>query len=151
MPQSLAKVLLHTVFSTKHRAPFLRDKTVRSELHAYMASVLQALDCPAVIIGGVEDHVHILNLLSRTRTISQVLEEIKTSTSKWIKTKGASYQDFHWQNGYGVFSVSESKAPEVRHYIENQEEHHRTMTFQDEFRELCRRHGVPIDERYVWD
>jgi putative transposase len=90
-------------------------------------------------------------LQSRTRTIASVLEEIKTSTSKWIKTKSPSYGEFHWQGGYGVFSVSESKIVEVRRYIENQEEHHRTMTFQDEFRELCRRHGVPVDERYVWD
>jgi putative transposase len=151
MPQSLAKVLLHIVFSTKNRAPYLQDKQLRSELYSYMTGVLKNIDCSALIIGGVEDHIHILNLLSRTRTISSLLEEIKTSTSKWIKTKDAAYQDFHWQNGYGVFSVSESKSPDVCRYIENQEEHHRTMTLQDEFRELCRRHGVPIDERYVWD
>jgi putative transposase len=79
------------------------------------------------------------------------LSEIKTASSKWIKTKGDQFRDFHWQNGYGVFSVSESKLPDVRKYIENQAEHHRKMTFQDEFRELCRRHGVAIDEKYVWD
>jgi putative transposase len=151
MPQSLAKVLLHTVFSTKNRTPFLRDRVLRRDLHSYLAAVLNSIDCPALIVGGVEDHVHILGLLSRTRTIAQMLEELKTSTSKWIKSKDPSCADFHWQNGYGVFSVSESKVSEVRQYIERQEEHHRTMTFQDEFRELCRRHGVPIDERYVWD
>ena len=151
MPQSLAKVLLHTVFSTKNRTPFLRDKNLRSDMRAYLAAVLNSIDCPAIAVGGVEDHVHILSLLSRTRSIAQMLEEIKTATSKWIKTKDSSCADFHWQNGYGVFSVSESKVADVRSYIERQEEHHRTMSFQDEFRELCRRHGIPIDERYVWD
>jgi putative transposase len=151
MPQSLAKVLLHIVFSTKNRTPLLRDPSIRAELHAYMAGVLQSIDCPAIIVGGVEDHVHILCLLSRTRTIAQLIEEAKTATSKWVKTKGVAYQDFHWQSGYGAFSVSESKMHDVRRYIEKQEEHHHKMTFQDEFRELCRRHNVAIDERYVWD
>jgi putative transposase len=151
MPQSLAKVLLHIVFSTKNRAPMLRDSSIRTELHTYVAGVLQSIDCPAIIGGGVEDHVHILCLLSRTRTIAQLLEETKTATSKWIKSKGTAYKDFHWQNGYGVFSVSESKMDDVRRYIEKQDEHHRKMTFQDEFRELCRRHGIAIDERYAWD
>src|SRR5262245_23914597 len=142
MPQSLAKVIIHTVFSTKNRAPYLQNDEIRAELHAYLAAVLKSLDAPAIIIGGVADHVHVLHLLPRTRPIADILEEIKTSTSKWIKTKGPNYHDFHWQNGYGVFSVSESKVPEVRQYIENQADHHRRMSFQDEFRELCRRHGV---------
>src|SRR5262249_47679856 len=126
MPQSLAKVVLHIVFSTKNRASYLENNSIRGQLHSYLAGVLKSLDCQAIIVGGVSDHIHSLNLLSRTRTISSVLEEIKTSTSKWIKTNGAQHQDFHWQNGYGVFSVSESRIPEVRKYIENQEEHHRT-------------------------
>ena len=151
MPQSLAKVILHTVFSTKNRAPFLRDENIRKELYAYLATVLENMGCPAIVIGGVADHIHILGLLSRTRTISDMIEEIKTSTSRWVKTKGPSYHDFYWQNGYGVFSASESKTPDVRRYIETQEGHHRTTSFQDEFRAICQRHGVAIDERYVWD
>lgn len=151
MPQSLAKVLLHIVFSTKHRKPWLQDLGVREELHAYMAKILQSLDCTALIIGGVEDHVHILCQLSRTMTIARLVEETKTGPSKWIKSKGPQYADFHWQGGYGVFSVSESKVEEVREYIRRQPEHHRRMTFQEEYRELCRRHGIPWDERYVWD
>lgn len=151
MPQSLAKVILHTVFSTKGRAAYLTSEGIRTELYSYLATVLKSVDSPAVIIGGTADHVHVLHLFSRTRTIAEVVEEIKTASSKWIKTKGDQYRDFHWQNGYGVFSVSESKSPDVRAYIENQAEHHRKMSFQDEFRELCKRHGVTIDETYAWD
>ncbi|HTQ39336.1 MAG TPA: transposase [Pirellulales bacterium] len=151
MPQSLSKVIVHTTFSTKGRVPLLQDVALRRELYAYLATVLKNIDCPALVIGGIADHIHILNLLARTRTIAEVIEEAKTSTSKWIKTKAASLRDFHWQNGYGMFSVSESKVPDARRYIENQEEHHRTLTFQEEFRALCQRHGIQIDERYVWD
>src|SRR5262245_49545251 len=114
MPQSLAKVVLHIVFSTKHRTPWLRHRGIRRQQYAYMASVLKDLESPALIINGFEDHVHILCLLSRNHPIKKVVEEAKTSTSKWIKTKGPTYQDFHWQAGYGVFSVSESKIPDVR-------------------------------------
>ncbi|HZZ29207.1 MAG TPA: transposase [Pirellulales bacterium] len=151
MPQSLAKVIVHSTFSTKGRVPILQDATLRRELYAYLATVLKNLDSPALTIGGVADHIHVLNALARTKTIAEMIEEAKTSTSKWLKTKAPSLRDFHWQNGYGIFSVSESKLPDVRRYIENQEEHHRTLTFQDEFRALCQRHGVQIDERYAWD
>ncbi len=129
----------------------MANESIRAELFSYLATVLKSLDSPAVVIGGTADHVHVLHLLSRTRTIAEVVEEIKTASSKWIKTKGKSYRDFHWQGGYGMFSVSESKLPEVRAYIENQAEHHRKMSFQDVFREFCRRHGVAIDEKYAWD
>jgi REP element-mobilizing transposase RayT len=151
MPQSLAKVILHIVYSTKHRKPWLHDREICRELYAYMATILKELESPAIIINGVADHVHVLCLLSRNHAIKKVVEELKTGPSKWIKTKGATYQDFHWQAGYGVFSVSESKVPGVRTYIERQEEHHRRITFQDEYRALCERHGIPIDERYAWD
>lgn len=151
MPQSLAKVLIHIVFSTKHRTPWLRDAQIREELYRYMATVLKTMDSPALIINGVEDHVHILCSLSRKFAIMKVIEEVKKDPSRWIKTKGDEFADFHWQGGYGAFSVSESKADEVRRYIANQETHHTRMTFQGEFRKLCQRHGVAIDERYVWD
>jgi putative transposase len=151
MPQSLAKVVIHIVFSTKHRKPWLKDEAIRQELYAYMAKILKSLDSPAIIINGVEDHVHVLCLLSRNYAIKRILEELKTEPSKWIKKKGPQYGDFYWQGGYGVFSVSESKIQEVKTYIENQKEHHRRMTFQEEFRRMCQRHGIEIDERYVWD
>ena len=151
MPQSLAKVAFHIIFSTKHRRPWLKDEAIRKELYAYMATILKSLESPAIIINGVEDHVHILCLLSRNYAIKKIVEEVKTEPSKWIKTKGSQYKDFYWQAGYGVFSVSESKIEEVREYIKNQEEHHRRMTFQEEFRRICERHEIEIDERYVWD
>lgn len=150
MPQSLGKVLLHVVFSTKNRCPWLNDFALRQELFAYMATALRAIECPALIIGGVEDHVHLLVQLSRRVAIQNLVEEAKTGTSKWLKSKSPSLRDFYWQSGYGAFSVSESKVDDVRRYIANQEEHHRRRTFQEEFRELCQRHGVEIDERYVW-
>ena len=151
MPQSLAKILLHSTFSTKGRVPLLQDKSIRNELYAYMATVLQSIGCPALIIDGVPDHIHILNRLSRTITVAEMFEKIKSSSSGWIKSKGPKFRDFYWQSGYGAFSVSESRVPDVRKYIENQKEHHRRLSFQDEFRALCERHGIAIDERYVWD
>ena len=109
------------------------------------------VDSTALLIGGVEDHIHILILLSRKYAIKDVIQQSKTETTKWIKARGDGYQDFHWQAGYGAFSVSQSNAEQVKQYIAHQEEHHRKMSFQDEFRGLCRRHGITIDERYVWD
>jgi REP element-mobilizing transposase RayT len=92
-----------------------------------------------------------LCLLSRKLAIKDLIEQSKTGTSKWIKTKGPEYRDFYWQSGYGVFSVSESNVEEVKRYIANQEEHHKKLSFQDEFRQFCERHGIAYDERYVWD
>ena len=151
MPQSLARVVLHVVFSTKNREPFLKDDDVRNRLHAYMAGVLQRIGCEPILIGGVEDHVHVLCNLSRTVTIAQLVEEAKKSPSKWVKEQGPQYREFFWQTGYGSFSVSQSNVEQVRAYIATQEEHHRKVSFQDEFRALCRKHGVEIDERYAWD
>ncbi len=152
MPQSLAKVLVHIVYSTKARRPWLQDDEVRKQLYAYKATILRDnVDTPALIIGGVEDHIHALCLLSRKFAIKNVIEEAKTETTKWLKKQGPQYADFHWQAGYGIFSVSESNAEQVRHYIADQVRHHKKLTFQDEFRILCKRHGIEIDERYVWD
>ncbi len=151
MPQFLARVVLHVVFSTKNRVPFLKDHEVSTRLHAYMAGVLQAIGCEPILINGVEDHVHILCNLSRTITIAGLVEEAKKSPSKWMKEQGAAYRDFFWQGGYGAFSVSQSNVEQVRAYVASQEKHHRKVSFQDEFRALCRKHGVEIDERYVWD
>ena len=150
MPQSLARVVLHVAFSTKNRVPFLKDQELRARLHAYMAGVLQNIGCEPILIGGVEDHVHILCNLSRTVAIAGLVEEAKKSPSKWMKEQGSAYADFFWQGGYGAFSVSQSNVEKVREYVAGQEEHHRKVSFQDEFRALCRKHGVEIDERYVW-
>jgi REP element-mobilizing transposase RayT len=152
MPQSLAKVAVHLVYSTKHRAAYLNEPELRAELYAYKATILKNnVDSPAILIGGMPDHVHILCLLSRKYAIKDVVEEVKTESTKWLKRRSPSLADFHWQSGYGIFSVSESNIEQVKLYIANQGEHHRQMSFQDEFRLLCQRHGIHLDELYAWD
>src|SRR5450755_957919 len=138
MPQSLARLHVHLIFSTKSREQFLYDK-IRQPLHAYMAIVLQKLECPSILINSVEDHVHILFELARTVTVSQVVEDVKKSSSKWIKTQGAEFSGFAWQAGYAAFAVSESNVQAVRDYIANQKEHHRQRSFQEEYRAFLER------------
>jgi REP element-mobilizing transposase RayT len=150
MPQSLAKNSLHLVFSTKNRHPFINSE-IQPELHSYIATVLKTLISPALIINSMEDHIHILFLLHRTVTLSKAVEEIKKSSSKWIKTKSPELSDFAWQSGYGAFSVSESNIESVKSYIQNQQEHHRTKTFQEELRIILTKHKIEFDERYLWD
>ncbi|MGJ8642029.1 MAG: transposase [Luteolibacter sp.] len=150
MPQSLSRVLLYTVFSTKNRAPLLRDPNFRSQLHSYLGACAKTLDCLPIRINGTEDHVHLLTTLSRTVAIAEFIKEIKRNTTIWAKSKSGQ-SDFTWQAGYGCFSVSESQLSVVSNYINNQEEHHRKITFQDEYRELLRLHGEKWDEQYVWD
>lgn len=151
MPQSLAKILVHAVFSTKDLRPFLRDKNLRDELHHYIGGILNHLECQPIIVGGVEDHVHLLCALSRTLPAAEMVKEAKRGSSIRLKTKNAELQDFAWQNGYGMFSIGFSQIEVVRNYIAGQEEHHRKVSFQDEFRELLRRYEIEFDERYVWD
>jgi len=151
MPQSLAKILVHTVFSTKDRRPFLRDRSLREELHRYLGGILTRLDCQPIIMGGVEDHVHLLCALSRTCDAAAMVKEVKRGSSLWLKTKSAELKDFAWQSGYGIFSLGFSQVGTVRNYIAGQEEHHRQVSFQDEFRQLSQRYGIEFDERYVWD
>jgi len=150
MPQSLARLHVHLIFSTKNRGPILHDKVSKS-LHAYMATVLQKLECPPTLINSVEDHVHIFCELARTVCVSQVAEDVKKSSSKWIKTQGAEFAGFAWQAGYAAFAVSESNAQAVCNYIASQQEHHRQKSFQEEYRAFLERHRVTYDERYVWD
>jgi putative transposase len=151
MPQSLAKVLVLIVFSTKNRSPFLSDKNVREEMHAYLGGTCNDLDCPVMTVGGVADHVHILCALSRNLSIAKVVGDIKRGSSKWIKTKGRMLTKFAWQNGYGVFSVGKSEVDRVRQYIKGQEDHHKKKTFQDEYRAFLNEYEVNFDERYLWD
>ena len=151
MPQSLAQIYLHIVFSTKDRRPFLQNDSIRDEMHNYLGGICNNIKCPTLRVGGVSDHVHLLCRLSRTITVADLVQELKRESSKWVKTKSNLLGDFHWQNGYGAFSISPGHVEEVRSYIANQEEHHRTVTFQDEFRRLLTKYGVEWDERYVWD
>ena len=151
MPQSLAKILVHAVFSTKHRDPFLRDLALRDETHRYLGGILKRLDCQPIIVGGVEDHVHLLCVLARTVPAAEMVKEVKRGSSLWIKEKGPEQKDFAWQGGYGAFSIGFSPIAAVKDYIANQEEHHRQLSFQDEFRALLERYEIEFDERYVWD
>jgi REP element-mobilizing transposase RayT len=151
MAQSLARLWTHLIFSTKERYPFLSDPTVRTDMHSYLAKVLRTHDCPTLLVGGCDDHVHALFTLSRNYSIAQVVKEIKRTSSAWIKTVERRYSKFHWQAGYGAFSVSQSHVSQVQHYIMRQEQHHRRKTFQDEFRAFLKKYEIEYDERYVWD
>ena len=150
MSQSLVKNLIHLVYGTKHRQPWIA-KNHRDGLFAYQAGIFQEWDSPALVIGGVEDHVHALFALSKNHALAKIVEEVKKGSSQWMKIDGPKNRNFHWQAGYAAFSVSQSNRDAVQQYIKNQEEHHRKMTFQDELRALLRRHGITFDERYVWD
>jgi putative transposase len=150
MPQSLARIPIHLVFSTKGRAPWLTDG-VRDALHRCMAAVLQDVGCRPVLINSVEDHVHSLFELGRTVAVSAAVEAVKSSSSRWIKTQGDQFGKFAWQSGCGAFAVSESNVADVLRYVADQREHHRKRSFEDEYRALLDRHGIDFDERYVWD
>jgi len=151
MPQSHSTVYLHLVFSTKDRMPFLRDAALRAEVHAYLGGISKQLDCPPIIVGGVEDHIHLLARMGRGVSQSDWVKELKRVSSAWIKTRAAGMERFSWQAGYGVFSVSTSNLESVERYIANQEEHHRKIPFMEEYRNFLRKNGVEWDERYVWD
>jgi putative transposase len=150
MPQSLSKVILHVIFSTKNRESWL-DSDVRPRMHAYLATICRDLGTDFVHLGGMADYIHIVTTLPRTLSQAELIERIKKASSKWIKTLDPRYRGFFWQRGYGAFSVSPSQLDSVLDYVNKQQEHHRAHTFQEEYRELLRRHGVDFDERYVWD
>ena len=151
MPQSLSVVHIHLVFSTKHRAPFLRDHDLRAEMHAYLGGVSSRLACPPAIVGGTEDHVHMLCRLGRTISQADWVKEVKRVSSIWVKERDPRLREFAWQSGYGAFSVSASDVARVHAYIARQEEHHRKRSFQGEYRVLLQKYGLEWDERYVWD
>ena len=151
MPQSLAKILVHTVFSTKDRRPLLRNQPLREELHRYIGGILTHHDCQPIIVGGVEDHVHLLSTLSRTCQAAEMVKEVKRGSSLWLKTKSADQQDFAWQNGYGIFSIGFSQVETVRNYIAGQVEHHHQVSYQDELRALLKRYEIEFNEQYLWD
>lgn len=151
MAQSLAKVYLHLVFSTKHRQNFILPK-VETALYAYIGGVIKNLRGIPIKINGMPDHIHILATLPRTITLAKFLEEIKRSSSKWIKTQGKEFVDFSWQGGYGVFSVSQSKVDVVSNYISNQKaHHHHQKSFKEELIEFLEQYDVEYDEKYLWD
>lgn len=150
MPQSLANILVHIVFSTKNRMPVL-EPSIRPALFAYLATVARNTGCECYCVGGVADHLHLAIRLSRTITIAKVVEELKTSSSKWLKTQSPALAAFSWQRGYGAFSVKPSDLDVLRNYIDNQESHHRKRTFQNEYRAFLTKYRVEYDEQYLWD
>jgi len=150
MSQSLVLNYLHITFSTKGRKNLI-DQNISSELFAYLGGICKNLECNPVMIGGHLDHVHILCTLSKKIALVTLIEKVKSNASKWIKTKGKEYKQFYWQNGYAAFSVYPSDIDVVIRYIENQEEHHRKKTFQEEYLAYLKKHKIEYDERYVWD
>ena len=151
MPQSHAQVWLHIVFSTKERRAFLEDQTFRDEMFRMLAFHIKENRCISASVGGHVDHIHILVGLSRTITIADLVERTKTETSKWAKKTAGGSPRFQWQSGYGAFSLSHSNRGAVDEYIRNQDSHHKKMSFKEEYRKICERHGLEIDDRYVWD
>lgn len=150
MPQSLSLTLVHLVFSTKDRMPLLTPD-IRPDLYAYLATIARHDDGECYRVGGVEDHVHLAVRLSRTISIADLVSQLKSASSKWLKEQSPALAKFSWQRGYGAFSIGPKDLETVTTYIDGQEEHHRTRTFQDEYRQFLRQYRIEFDERYVWD
>ena len=150
MGQSLVKQYTHIIFSTKHQQPFIIDK-IEQELYKYIGGICKNMECFPVKVGGYKNHLHILCMLSKKIALMKLLEEVKSHSSKWIKTTDSHMNNFYWQNGYGAFSVNPTEIDTVKAYIENQHEHHKKKTFQEEYRELLSKYNMEYDERYLWD
>jgi len=146
MGQSLVKNYIHIIYSTKNRQPFIQQE-YEIELYKYLGGVCKAHDCAPIQVGGHLDHVHILCLLSKRMTIADLLEEVKTDSSKWMKKRAAELKNFYWQDGYGAFSVNPREVDMVTEYIQNQREHHSTKTFKDEYLAFLKKYKVEYDER----
>ncbi|MDR3197879.1 MAG: IS200/IS605 family transposase [Planctomycetaceae bacterium] len=150
MPQSLSNVYVHITFCTKNRCLFI-DDTIKHELWTYLGGICKKLECNPIRVGGYNDHIHICCLLSKKIAQIKLLEEVKKESSKWMKTKGKQYENFYWQDGYGVFSVNPTEVEKVAEYIDSQEEHHRKRTFQEELLIFLKKYKIQYDERYLWD
>jgi putative transposase len=150
MGQSLNKIYVHLVFSTKHRQPLIVD-SIKEELFGYLGGICKNLECNPIQVGGYKDHVHILCLLSKKIALVDLIEKVKSNSSKWIKTKGIEFENFYWQNGYGAFSVNPTELDVVKNYIIHQVEHHKKKTFKEEFLAFLKKYNVEFEEKYVWD
>jgi len=150
MSQSLVQNYLHISFSTKYRQPLILPP-FENELHTYLGGICTELECYPVKIGGYNDHVHIVCSLSKKIALMTFMEKIKSHSSKWMKTKDPSLSNFYWQGGYGAVSVRAEDLEDLIRYIENQHEHHKKVSFKEEFIEFLKKHNVQYDERYVWD
>ncbi len=149
MSQTLSRVLVHYVFSTRNREPLI-SSDVEADLYAYMGGICRAHDSPLLSMGGMPDHVHMLVVLGRKISMSDLMMEVKKDSSKWIKTRGREFSEFHWQDGYGAFSIGESQRNDLLRYIATQKEHHKTRTFKEELVALLERYGVEYDPEHIW-
>lgn len=150
MGQSLVKNYMHIVFSTKYRLPTILP-AIEDELFSYLGGICNKLQCPVLKVGGYRNHVHILCNLSKKIALMKLVEEVKSHSSKWIKTKGPEYDEFYWQDGYAAFSVNPGEIDRVITYISHQREHHKRKSFKDELRSILDKHKVEYNEKYVWD
>lgn len=150
MPQSFHSIPIHLIWSTKNRRLLIQPE-IETELYKYMASIFREYDSPALIINGSTDHVHILSMLARTITVAKLIEEVKKSSSKWIKSKGRQYKNFYWQTGYAALGVGEYHIDNVKRYISNQKEHHRRRRFKEEYIAFLNKYSIKYDEHYIWD
>jgi putative transposase len=150
MAQSLSDVLIHIVFSTKERYPFI-EPAIEDELYAYISAICRNLNSPVIQINGMSDHIHVLLSLGKTITISKLISEMKSNSSRWIKSKGNQYKQFAWQNGYGTFSVARPNIEAVIAYIGKQKDHHKKISFKEELLKLLNRAKITYDEKYLWD
>lgn len=150
MPQSFCQIYIHAVFSTKQRKRWL-DDAIRPRVHAYLATLTRNCGCPYVVVGGTDNHVHMLADIGKKVLPVDLIGKVKQESSKFIKTLGMEYGGFYWQSGYGMFSVGPTRVQNVKAYIEGQIAHHHKQSFQEELREFLGRYNIPYDERYVWD
>jgi len=151
MPQSLVKIYVHIIFSTKNHVHFLAHDTIRNQMHAYLAKIFMNYDSPAIIVGGANEHIHELVQVSKNYLIPKIIGEVKRSSSKWVKNKSTFLSKFQWQNGYGAFSVGQSMIPNLKKYIVNQIKHHHKISFKEEYIAFLKKYKIDYDERYLWD
>jgi len=149
MSQSLSKLFVHVVFHTKYNKPMIRPKE-EHELYAYIGAIIKDNQSIPIVINGVDDHIHILFVMSKNIALAKIVEEIKRHSSRWIKTKSDHYANFAWQGGYGGFSVSPSLHDRTKRYIENQKQHHHKQTYKEEYVMFLKEYGIDYDERYLW-
>ena len=149
MAQSLYKIYLHIIFHTKTESPTV-DVHHLTRLHEYIGALVNSTGCQVVCVGGTCNHVHTLLMLSKTETVAHVVEEMKRNSSRWIKTLSPQYEHFAWQGGYAAFSVSQSVVEKTKQYVMNQQEHHKKVSFHDEYIQFLKKYNIDYDERYVF-
>jgi len=150
MPKSYFQMYGHLIFSTKNRMNWL-DEKIRERVHGYMATIFRDMDCPFVKVGGATDHIHVLFNIGKINLPVKVIQNIKKETSKFVKNIDSKYFDFSWQKGYGLFSVSPKDLETIKNYINIQIEHHKKMSFQEEYRLYLEKYKIDYDEKYIWD